>query len=45
MSIAARLNDKRIQHDGYHETVIKVGSYSEFIDELPAARLDDPLPP
>lgn len=45
MPSAAKLNDKGTQHDGYHETVITVGSSTVFIDGMPAARLGDPLTP
>ncbi|EMW0957561.1 TPA: type VI secretion system PAAR protein [Citrobacter freundii] len=45
MSVAAKLNDKGTQHDGYHETVITAGSPTVFIDGMPAARLGDPLTP
>lgn len=45
MSLAAKLNDKDSQHDGYHETVITVGSPTVSIDGLRAARMGDPLHP
>ncbi|WP_330985833.1 MULTISPECIES: type VI secretion system PAAR protein [Enterobacterales] len=45
MPLAAKLNDKGTQHDGYHETAIIAGSPTVFIDNLPAARLGDPLTP
>ncbi|QLR76060.1 type VI secretion system PAAR protein [Citrobacter freundii] len=45
MPIAAKLNDKGTQNDGYHETVITAGSPTVFIDGIPAARLGDPLTP
>jgi len=45
MPIAARLNDKETQHNGYYETVIIAGSPTVFLDGLPAARTDDPLTP
>ncbi|HCE4055795.1 TPA: PAAR domain-containing protein, partial [Escherichia coli] len=45
MPLAARLNDKGTQHDGYYETVITAGSSTVFIDGLPAARQGDPLTP
>lgn len=38
MPLAARLNDKGTQHDGYRETVIIAASSTVFIDGLPAAR-------
>ena len=45
MPLAARLNDKGTQHDGYRETVIIAASSTVFIDGLPAARQGDPLTP
>lgn len=45
MPLAAKLNDKGTQHDGYHETVITAGSLTVFIDGMPSARLGDPLTP
>ncbi|KFC00872.1 uropathogenic specific protein [Trabulsiella guamensis ATCC 49490] len=45
MPLAAKLNDKGTEHDGYHETVITAGSATVLIDGLPAARLGDPLTP
>ncbi|HKM97929.1 MAG TPA: type VI secretion system PAAR protein [Buttiauxella sp.] len=45
MPLAARLNDKGTQHDGYRETVITAGSPTVSIDGLPAARIGDPLNP
>ena len=45
MPLAARLNDKGNQHDGYRETVIIAASSTVFIDGLPAARQGDPLTP
>lgn len=45
MPLAAKLNDKGTQHDGYRETMITAGSPSVFIDGLPAARQGDPLTP
>lgn len=41
MPIAARLNDKGNQHDGYYETVVIAGSPTVFIDGLPASRTGD----
>ncbi|MBF4180110.1 type VI secretion system PAAR protein [Lelliottia nimipressuralis] len=45
MPLAARVTDKGTQHDGYHETTITAGSPTVFIDNLPSARLGDPLTP
>lgn len=45
MPLAAKLNDKGTQHDGYYETAIIAGSPTVFIHGLPAARLGDPLTP
>lgn len=45
MALAARLNDKGTQHDGYRETVIIAGSPTVFIGGIPAARMGDPLTP
>ena len=45
MSVAAKLNDKGPQHDGYHETVITAGSPTVFIDGMPDARLGDQMTP
>ncbi|MGB7799597.1 type VI secretion system PAAR protein [Buttiauxella sp.] len=45
MSLAAKLNDKGSQHDGYRETVITAGSPTVSIDGLPAARMGEPLTP
>lgn len=45
MPVAAKLNDKGTQHDGYNETVITAGSPTVFIDGMSAARLGDPLTP
>lgn len=41
MLIAARLNDKGTQPEGYYETVIIAGLPTVFIDGLPAARTGD----
>lgn len=43
MPIAAKVNDKGSQHDGYPVTPITAGSQTVTIDGLPAARLGDPL--
>jgi uncharacterized Zn-binding protein involved in type VI secretion len=43
MPIAARLNDKGTQHDGYHETIITAGSPTVSVDGLPAARTGDAI--
>lgn len=43
MPLAARLNDKCTQPDGYRETVITAGSPTVFIGGVTAARLSYPL--
>ncbi|MFP2515990.1 type VI secretion system PAAR protein [Buttiauxella agrestis] len=43
MPLAAKLNDQGTEHDGYHSTPITAGSSTVFFDNLPAARLGDPL--
>lgn len=45
MPIAAKVNDKGSQHQGYPVTQIIAGSPTVFFDGLPAARLGDPLTP